>query len=128
VSAALRAGALYFALIFAAGFVLGTLRVLALEPALGAWGALALELPVMLALSWAACGWTLRKLRVPVAPTPRLVMGAVFLLLLMAAEFGVSVLALGRSASAHFDTYRTALGLVGLAAQLLTASFPLLRR
>ncbi len=53
---AVLAGVLYFGLVFALGFILGTLRVLVLEPRLGSTGAVLLELPVMLAASWLLCG------------------------------------------------------------------------
>jgi hypothetical protein len=50
VSAALR----YFGLIFALGFLLGTVRTLLLAPATGATAAVLIELPVMLGASWLA--------------------------------------------------------------------------
>lgn len=51
------AGLAYFTLVFAAGFGLGTLRVLALAPILGEGGAVLLELPIILAIAWMACRW-----------------------------------------------------------------------
>lgn len=47
---------LYASLVFAAGFVLGTVRTLWIAPALGHPLAVAAELPLMLAWSWVACG------------------------------------------------------------------------
>ena len=58
---ATRAGAAYFAIVFAVGFVLGALRVTFLAPAVGPLPAVALELPVMLAASWWTCGWLMRR-------------------------------------------------------------------
>ena len=80
-----KAGAAYFAVVFAAGFVLGTVRVLLLIPRLGALTSVLLELPLMLAISWMACGWALRRFRVPPRIPPRLTMGATAFALLMLA-------------------------------------------
>jgi hypothetical protein len=123
--AALRAGIAYFAVVFAAGFALGALRVTVVAPRIGEAGALWLELPVMLALSWVACVWLVRRNDVAVAFGPRLAMGAVAFALLMAAEVGLSTLAFGRSLAQHLAAYRTANGQVGLAAQVAFAAFPL---
>jgi hypothetical protein len=123
-----RAGSLYFALVFAAGAVLGTLRVLVLEPALGEAGAVALEVPVMLAIAWIACGFVLARLRVPPRWPVRAGMGAVAFVLLMAAEAALGMLVLGRSPGEHLAAYRAAPALMGLGAQILFALMPLLRR
>lgn len=125
-AAALRAGVYYFAIVFASGFVLGALRVLVIAPRLGDVGAVAVELPVMLALSWFVCRWLVE--REPVAAqTPRLMMGAVALVLLLVAEAGVSVLGFGRSLAEHLAAYGAASARLGLAGQVAFAAFPLLQ-
>lgn len=54
VTTAFKAGCAYFALVFAAGFVLGTIRVLVLMQRMGERTAVALELQLILSLSWLA--------------------------------------------------------------------------
>ncbi|MBU8541432.1 hypothetical protein [Falsiroseomonas tokyonensis] len=124
-TAALQAGFCYFAVAFAVGFVLGTLRVLAIAPTLGEVASVALELPAMLAVSWVACRWLVRRFAVPARPGPRLAMGSIAFALLMLAELGVSIFAFGRSAAEHVATYRNAAAQLGLAAQLGFALLPL---
>lgn len=111
---------------FAIGFVLGTIRVFFVAPNLGATAAVAIELPVMLAASWIACAWLVRRFHVPAALGARVVMGVVAFALLMAGELGVSVFAFGRSVAEHFSTYGAFEAQLGLAAQLLFAAFPVL--
>lgn len=122
----LSAGPAYFGLVFAAGFVLGTLRTLWLAPALGELGAVALELPVMLAVSWLACGAVLRRRPLPALPD-RAVMGASAFALLMAAEAALA-LALGVPLPAHLAAYAEAPRALGLAGQIAFALIPLVRR
>lgn len=124
---ALKAGFYYFILVFGAGFVLGTVRTLAITPNLGALPAVILELPLMLAVSWAACGWAIRRFSVPDGPSARLAMGASSFLLLIGGEILVSVLLSNRSPADHFALYRTLPVLLGLAGQIAYALFPLLR-
>ena len=83
----LRPGLLYFAIVFAAGFALGAARVLWLAPALGARAAELLEVPVMLAIAIAAAVWIARRFALPATLGARLGMGAVALVLMLAAEF-----------------------------------------
>jgi len=47
----LRAGVLYFALVFGAGFALGTIRTLWTAPSFGTRTAELMEMPIMLAVS-----------------------------------------------------------------------------
>jgi hypothetical protein len=122
---AAKAGAFYFAAVFALGFALGTLRVGVLEPRFGRLAALALELPVMLAASWVACRALVARLRIPPAAADRLVMGGTAFALLMGAELLVGMLAFDRTFASHLATYREPLVLVGLAGQVLFALFPL---
>lgn len=126
-AAALKAGVLYFAIVFAAGFVLGALRVMVAVPRLGETGSVLLELPVMLTLSWLVCAWLVRREAVPAAMLERIVMGLAAFGLLMVAEAGVSVFAFGRTPAAHFDTYRAAAAQIGLAAQVGFAAIPLVQ-
>jgi len=126
-TAALRAGVTYFAIVFASGFVLGALRVLVIAPRLGEVGAVAAELPVMLALSWFVCRWLVRREAVAAAFGPRAAMGLVALALLLAAEAGVSILGFGRTLAGHLASYRAVGAQLGLAAQVAFAAFPLLQ-
>lgn len=124
----LKSGFAYFLIAFAAGFALGTLRTLLIVPAIGETAAVALELPIMLTISWVACGWVLRRFALPPEPGVRLVMGVTALVLLLAAEAGVSVLLAGRSLAEHFALYREAPALLGLIGQVAFALFPVLRK
>jgi hypothetical protein len=124
----LGAGALYCALVFALGFVLGALRVLVLVPALGLWGALLLELPVILAASWLVAGRVIRWCGVPPGWAPRMGMGAVAFALLMGAEFALGQLMFGRDLAAHLAQYAAPTAQLGLAGQLAFAAIPLLHR
>lgn len=123
---ALRLGLAYFAAVFAAGFVLGALRVLAVAPRLGETGAVVLELPVMLAVSWLVCGRLLRGRRLSAGQA--LAMGGVAFACLMLAEAGLSVLAFGRSLATHIALYAELPHRIGLAGQAAFAALPLLRR
>jgi hypothetical protein len=128
VRAALLAGAVYFGVVFAAGFALGVVRITLLVPAVGEPAAVAIELPVVLLWSWWTCGWCLRRFAVPATVAARALMGGVAFALLMAAEFGLDAALNGRDLAAHFARYRDGASLLGLAGQVLFALFPLLRR
>jgi hypothetical protein len=125
---ALIAGAAYFAVVFAFGFALGTIRTLFVTPRLGELVAVAAETPAMLAASWWSCGWALRRLGVAPRSGDRWAMGGLALALLLIAEIGVSVLLAGRSVEQHFALYRELPAQIGLAAQLLFAVMPAVRR
>lgn len=121
---ATKAGTAYFAIVFGAGFLLGTLRILVVAPKLGESVAVTLELPIMLALSWVACRWVTARFDVPEKWTIRLSMGVYAFAVLMLAEPGISILMLGRSVTEHLERYAELPALLGLAAQVLFAFFP----
>ena len=83
----LKAGVLYFALVFGAGFVLGTIRVLWGVPRLGTRAAELMETPIMFVVTIVAARWIVRRVAVPSTPSSRLGMGCVALGLLLVAEF-----------------------------------------
>lgn len=115
-------GTLYFALVFAAGFVLGVLRTLVLAPLLGELAAVLVELPMILTIAWLVCTRILR--RRPLAPLAAVGMGAIAFLLLMGAEAGLSTLLAGRSLAEHLALYSQLPQQVGLAGQLAFALIP----
>jgi hypothetical protein len=83
-----KAGVLYFALVFGAGFVLGTIRTLWVVPRIGTRMSELMETPIMLVISIVAARWTVLRLAVPSVPSARLVMGGIALVLMLVAEFG----------------------------------------
>jgi len=83
----LKAGALYFVLVFGAGFVLGPIRISWAVPRFGTRMAELMEAPVMLAVTILAARWIVRRLAVPAKLSSRLGMGCVGLCLMLVAEF-----------------------------------------
>jgi hypothetical protein len=83
----LKAGVLYFAVIFGAGFVLGPIRILWVVPRLGARMAELLEAPVMLVITIVAARQIVGRLAVPLTPSSRLGMGGIAFGLMLIAEF-----------------------------------------
>lgn len=116
----------YAALVFGAGFALGAVRTQVLAPRLGVLTAVSIELPLMLAISWLACGWSLRRFTVPRAVGARAAMGALAFALLMGAELALA-LALGGSVLEYGGSWRTGAGALGLAGQLAFALMPMVR-
>lgn len=84
-----KAGVLYFALVFGAGFVLGTIRTLWVVPRLGTRTAELMETPIMLVVTVLAARWVVRRLAMPFALAMRVGMGCLALALMLIAEFGL---------------------------------------
>jgi hypothetical protein len=119
------AGVAYFAMAFAAGFLLGTLRVFLIVPHTGELTAVALELPIMLAVSAFAAGVSIRWFRVPPQAADRLMMGVVGFVLLQVAEIALGLVGFGRSFQDQLAALCSASGLLGLAGQVAFALFPM---
>lgn len=84
---AFKAGTAYFTMVFAAGFVLGAIRVTFLVPRLGVRTAELLEMPVMAIVILLTARHVVRRFALPPRTGLRLGVGAVALVLLLAAEF-----------------------------------------
>jgi hypothetical protein len=122
----LKAGVLYFALVFAAGFALGTIRVLWIVPRWGARTAELMETPVMLGASLLAARWVVRRLGLPRAAAVRLGAGLLALGLLLLAEFGVALPLRGLTIGQYFATLDPVAGTVYFVALGVFAVMPLL--
>ena len=69
---AVKAGVLYFAIVFAVGFVLGAIRTVWVIPRVGARRAELMEMPIMLAVTITAARWTALRLAVASMSSVRL--------------------------------------------------------
>jgi hypothetical protein len=121
-----RAALAYWGAIFAAGFVLGTMRVLWLVPSLGGTWAMLAELPVMLTASWIAARWLVRRFAIASAGQA-LAMGAMAFALLMASEAGLAVV-IGEGVAAWLAGMASTAGAIGLAGQVVFGVMPVLVR
>jgi hypothetical protein len=117
------AGATYFAIVFAAAFALGVLRVTFIVSAIGALWAAMLELPFTLAASRIICGWLYHLFAIRSLGQAAGMAASAFALP-MAAEAAGSILLFNRSLADHFGSYATAVGGVGLAGQIAFGLFP----
>ena len=120
------AGTAYFALAFAAGFALGTIRVLAVVPRIGERAAELVEAPLMLAVVVAAARFVVRRF-VPGAPAAaRLAVGLLGVALLLAVEFTVVLALRGLSPAEYFAGRDPVAGAVYVALLALFAAMPAL--
>ena len=99
-----KGGTLYFAVVFAAGFVLGAIRTLWVLPLFGTRKAELMEMPFMLAVTIVAARWTVLRLSVPMMWSARLEMGCMALVLMLIAEFGFVLWIRGLSIREYFAT------------------------
>ena len=99
----LKAGVLYFALVFAAGFVLGIIRTLWAVPRLGVRAAELMEAPIMLGVSILAARWVVRRAGIPPLPSRRLAIGCIALALMLLVEFTVVLWIRGMTIGEYFE-------------------------
>jgi len=84
-----RASLVYFLGVFAAGFILGTIRVLALAEAIGESNAELVEMPLMALVCGLAAYYLVRYFEPLLSPARALVIGILSLSMLLAVEFTV---------------------------------------
>ena len=122
----LKAGAVYFALVFGAGFVLGPIRVLWVVPRFGERTAELMEMPIMFVVIVLAAQWTCRRLSVPPLPTRRLMMGGAALVFLLVPEFTVVLWFRGLTLSEYVSNRDPVAGMVYMLMLAVYAVMPLL--
>ena len=98
----LKAGVVYFALVFAAGFVLGTIRTLWVVPRLGVRTAELIEAPIMFCISILAARWAVRHVQVSPLRSRRLAVGCIALGLMLVAEFTLGLWIRGMTIRGYF--------------------------
>lgn len=121
-----KAGALYFAIVFGVGFMLGAIRTLWVVPRVGARKAELMEMPIMLAVTIVVARWTVLRLAVPSMPSARLGMGCTALVLMLVAEFGLVLWIRGISIKNYLATRDPVSGAAYYLTLVLFAIMPLL--
>lgn len=122
------AGIAYYALAFAAGFVLGTVRVLLLVPHLGERTGELLEAPVMLIVVIVAARFVTRRFALPPTAFASVAVGALALALLVATELTVVLAVRGMTLADDLATRDPVAGMVYVALLVIFALMPLLVR
>jgi hypothetical protein len=119
-------GATYFAIVFAVAFAIGTVRVVFVEPAVGALAAVLLEIPIIVAVSAAAAHVLL--VRMPFDTNQRAMIGIVAFTLLLMTECALAALLFDRTPTKWANDLMTPPGLLGLGGQIVFAIMPLIVR
>jgi hypothetical protein len=118
------AAALYFLAVFGAGFVLGPIRVLWLEPRLGVVAATLCEAPFLLLAMIAAAYWIPRIVSISAGTGAMLAMGLGALALQQAADFAVGTALRGISATDQWARLASPEGAIYVALLVLFALLP----
>jgi hypothetical protein len=122
----LKAGGFYFALVFSAGFVLGTIRTLWIVPRVGARTAELMEAPLMIVVSFLAARWVVKRLAVSSSAAPRLAVGGIGLAFMLMAELSLVLWLRGLTIGEYFATRDRVAGAVYYLALGLFALMPLM--
>lgn len=121
----IKAGIAYFALVFGAGFILGSIRVPFLVPRLGERVAELTEAPFMLIVIVLAARFIVRRFASPATVLVRLSIGAIALGLLLAAEILLAIAIQDRSLGDYVASRDPVSGSVYLALLVIFAVMPL---
>jgi hypothetical protein len=122
----LSAAALYFVTVFAAGFLLGSIRVFWVEPKLGQALAVLCESPLLLAVTVLAAHWVPNAVAMEKSITGLVLMGAIALALQQVADFLVGARLRGITAAQQLAYFATKAGLIYALLLVAFAVMPLL--
>ena len=121
---AVKAGVVYFLLMFAVGWILGPIRELWAVSHFGRVEATLLEAIIMLLAMVVAARWVMRRFEVPQTPPATTAIGLVALGLLVPAEITGVVFVRGLSFQDYFSSFLTAPGMISLVMFLIFAAMP----
>jgi len=122
----IKAGLSYFACVFGAGFLLGSVRVPFLVPRFGERIAELIEAPFMFVVVLLSARFIARRFALTVATATRLTVGFLALGLLLAAEFLLAAAVQGRSPGQYIASRDPVSGTVYLALLVLFSLMPLI--
>lgn len=125
---AIKAGLVYFALVFGAGFMLGTIRITFIVPRVGERIAELGEMPIMFVVTLVAARFVIRHFAVPPSMPARLGTGLLALVLLLAAELVLAAVLQERSLADYVSSRDPVSGGAYLAMLLLFALMPAFMR
>ena len=122
----IKAGLLYLALVFGAGFVLGAIRVTFLVPRLGMRTAELIERPLMFVVIVLAARFVVQRFALPPAAFARLAVGSIALAVLVGAELSLVAVIQHQSLAEYISSRDPVSGGVYLAMLVLFALMPLI--
>jgi hypothetical protein len=125
---AIKAGLIYFLLVFAVGWILGPIRELWAVPRFGRVPALLIEAVIMLIAMIVAARWVIQRFNLPQTLGPTVLMGLVALGILLPAEIAGVLWVRGLSLQGYFASFVTAPGVISAVMFLLFAAMPSLGR
>jgi hypothetical protein len=125
---ALKAGIIYFLLVFLVGWILGPIRELWVVPHLGHMAAMLSETVIMLDAMMVAAPWVIRWFEVPQTLSDTLSIGLIAIGLLFPAEIAGVVWVRGLSLREYLASFVTGPGVVSLLMFLVFGAMPILAR
>ena len=125
-NAYLKAGVIYFLLVFAVGWVLGPIRELWVMPRFGRMTGVLLEAPIMLIAMIISARWAIRRFDVPGTLRATISMGFVAVGILAVAEIAGVLWVRRLSLQEYLGSLVTASGVISLLMFLLFAAMPTL--
>jgi hypothetical protein len=123
---ALKAGLVYFLLVFAVGWILGPIRELWAVPHSGRMAAMLSEAVIMLIAMIVAARWVIRRFDVPRTLPATISMGLIAIGLLFPAEIAGVVWVRGLSLREYLASFVTSPGVISLLTFLVFGAMPTL--
>lgn len=123
---AVGAGAVYFLIMFALGWVFGSIREVTVVPMLGATAGVVLEFPFIFAASVVVALGVIKLCAVPARLGPRLMMGLAALLLLLGAEALMRSMLKGQTMRDYVESFATVRGMFFALAAVIYGAMPVI--